>query len=350
MGAETMEWYNSKILVGFTEKRGKAWWYKKELDTGEPNHYDGAIPAEDIQRRLFNFDAISCPVFFRVPCDISEATGMDDAGAPYKLVEATDYQAVAHGNDHNLFGFFKQGYKRHQFNEWLVGGLMSLVDDSELGFGSAGLLQNGGVAWATIEMPDSVEVLPGFEVRSHILATTSHNGKFATTFKAVNTLVVCDNTHACALDESGQEYKLRHSKYSTMKLQNARDALGIIHKGFDASIAEITSLANWEVDAKQFAKVMDILCPIPRLEDSTQTAVTRAENKRSQIVSMYKHDERVAPWSGTALGVLQAFNTWEHHVNGSNKNRVERNMMNAISGKTEKSDNKVLDTLRLVAV
>jgi hypothetical protein len=93
---------------------------------------------------------------------------------------------------------------------------------------------------------------------------------------------------------------------------------------------------------------MDILCPIPNLEDSTQTAVTRAENKRGAIAGLYAHDDRVAPWSGTALGVLQAFNTWEHHVNGSSKNRVERNVLNALSGKTEKADNKVLDTLRLV--
>lgn len=350
MGMETTEWYNTQILVGFADKRGKAWHYKKEAQGEESNHYDGAIPVEDIQRRLFNFEGISCPVFFQVPCELDEATGIDDAGNPYKMVQATDRQAMVHGRDHNLFNIFKDGYKPHQFNEWLVGGLQSLVDDSELGFGSAGLLEKGGVAFVTIEMPESVEVIEGFEVRSHILATTSHNGKFATTFKAVDTFVVCDNTHAQALGENGQAYKLRHSKYSNMKLQNARDALGIIHASVDSSIAEITALSNWEVSSRDFARVMDILCPVPKLEDSTQTAVTRAENKRGSIAGLYAHDERVAPWAGTALGVLQAFNTWEHHVNGTSKNRVQRNMMNVISGKTEKSDNKVIETLRLVTV
>ena len=348
MGMETSEWYNTKILVGNALKRGKAWHYKKEMQGDEPNHYDGAIPMEDIQRRLFNYEAISCPVFYRVPCELQDADGVDDAGLPYKMIQATDHQAVVHGNDHNLFSFFKVGYARHQFNEWLVGGLQNLVDDSELGFGSAGILQNGAVAFVTIEMPESIEAIPGFEIRSHIMATTSHNGKFATTFKAVDTFVVCDNTHACALAEDGQQYKLRHSKYSTMKLQNARDALGIIHQGIDNSVAEITALSNWEVSSQEFARVMDILCPVPKLEDSTQTAVTRAENKRGAIAGLYAHDDRVAPWAGTALGVLQAFNTWEHHVNGSKKNRVERNILNIMSGKTEKADNKVIETLRLV--
>lgn len=348
MGNETAEWYNTKILVGHADKRGKAWHYKKEAQGTESNHYDGAIPVGDIQRRLFDYEAISCPVFYRVPSELSNADGVDDAGLPYRMVQATEHQAVVHGNDHNLFAFFKSGYARHQFNEWLVGGLQNLIDDSDLGFGSAGILQNGAVAFVTIEMPESVEVLPGFDIRSHIMATTSHNGKFATTFKAVDTFVVCDNTHASALSENGQAYKLRHSKYSTLKLQNARDALGVIHQGIDSSVAEITALANWEVSSQEFSRVMDILCPVPKLDDSTQTAVTRAENKRASIAGLYKHDDRVSPWAGSALGVLQAFNTWEHHVNGTKKNRIERNILNAMSGKTEKADNKVIETLRLV--
>jgi len=348
MGNETSAWYNTQILVGNTKHRGNAWHYRKEEQGEESNHYEEAIPVEDIRRRLFNYEAISCPVFYQVPCDMADATGMDDAGKPYKMIQATDRQAIVHGRDENLFNIFKGSFQPHQLDEWLIGGLQNLVDDSELGFGSAGLLQQGGVAFVTIEMPESVEVVDGFQVRSHILATTSFNGKYATTFKAVDTFVVCDNTHSSALSEDGQEYKLRHTKYSTMKMQNARDALGIIHRGIDASTAEITALSNWEVSSTEFSRVMDIMCPVPKLDDSTQTAVTRAENKRASIMGLYKHDARVSPWAGSALGVLQAFNTWEHHVNGSSKNRAERNMLNVMSGKTEKSDNKVLETLRLV--
>ena len=350
MGNETSAWYNTQILVGNTKHRGNAWHYRKEDQGTESNHYEEAIPVEDIRRRLFNYEAISCPVFYQVPCGMDEATGMDEAGKPFKMIQATDRQAIVHGRDENLFNIFKGSFQPHQLDEWLIGGLQNLVDDSELGFGSAGLLQEGGVAFVTIEMPESVEVVDGFEVRSHILATTSFNGKYATTFKAVDTFVVCDNTHSSALSEVGQEYKLRHTKYSTMKMQNARDALGIIHRGIDASTAEITALSNWEVSSTEFSRVMDIMCPVPKLDDSTQTAVTRAENKRASIMGLYKHDARVSPWAGSALGVLQAFNTWEHHVNGSSKNRAERNMLNVMSGKTEKSDNKVLETLRLVGV
>ena len=53
MSKETMEWLNSNILVGFTAERGNAWHYRADLQGTEPNHYEGAIPTDDILRRLF---------------------------------------------------------------------------------------------------------------------------------------------------------------------------------------------------------------------------------------------------------------------------------------------------------
>ena len=50
-----------------------------------------------------------------------------------------------------------------------------------------------------------------------------------------------------------------------------------------------------------------------------------ADSKRDSLDAMYRSDPRVAPWAGTAHGVLQAVNTYEHHagtVRGSS--RTER--------------------------
>ncbi len=38
-----------------------------------------------------------------------------------------------------------------------------------------------------------------------------------------------------------------------------------------------------------------------------------AENRREVLQRLYRHDERVAPWAGTAWGVVQAVNTMTHH-------------------------------------
>jgi len=76
-------------------------------------------------------------------------------------------------------------------------------------------------------------------------------------------------------------------------------------------------------------------------------ALTMAEKKRDELLTMWMHDERVAPWLGTAYGVLQLNNTYNHHKVATNKGTVrgERNFFQAANGDFEKSDRLILDTL-----
>ncbi len=45
----------------------------------------------------------------------------------------------------------------------------------------------------------------------------------------------------------------------------------------------------------------------------TGRALTLADSKRQSLQHLYRTDPRVAPWAGTAHGVLQAVNTYHHH-------------------------------------
>ena len=63
MSNETITWLNQNTLIGFTDNRGNAWHYKQAAQGQEPNHYPQAIPVEDVRRRLFNWQAVSRPLF-----------------------------------------------------------------------------------------------------------------------------------------------------------------------------------------------------------------------------------------------------------------------------------------------
>lgn len=341
MSTETSKWLNQNVLVGYTDQRGTAWHYRKSAQGDEPNHYPGAIPLDDVIRRLFYWTANSAPVFMRIPASLAEADGIDDHGAPYKTIEIKDMKAVYHSETLDCFNVFGKGYRTHQFSE-LTQVAANLVDD-DINIGSAGLLKKGAIGWVSIERPESIEVLEGFSVRSSILFTTSHNGALATRIKPVNTFVVCDNTHAVALREKGSQFTARHSKNSSLKIQNIREALGFIQR-MDAEIEhEIRTLSEWKVTDGDFAKVLDVIVPVDI--DGTKTAITNAKTKRQTIVGLYEADPRVAPWRGTALGVLQAFNTYNHHNDENKARQSERNMMNLLNGKTLKSDQAVLRAL-----
>lgn len=331
MSRETSQWLNQNVLVGFTSKRGNAWHYKSTDQGTEPNHYEQAIPVDDVKRRLFHWKAIEAPVFVQVP-----------ANGTFKYIPQDDRKAIVRDDSNEVLGMFKDSYQIHQYEEWLLGTVADVVDDSNLQIGSAGLLRNGGVAWVSIEMPETLTTKAGFEFRPHLLATTSHNGTLATTFKRVVTAVVCDNTLAGALGEEGSEFKTRHSKYSNGRIQDIRDALGIIHSMADEVSLEIERLSSLTVTQSEWDAIVDRLIPVGTEGETRPQAISRSQNKQEAIRHLYKHDPRVAPWMGTGLGVLQAFNTYQHHFSGKDDSRVERNALNALNGKTDEFDRQVL--------
>lgn len=357
MSRETSEWLNQNTLIGFTAKRGNAWHYRasdvgttpaelyplanSHLNAGQlvaTNHYKGAVPVADVNSRLFGWDAVQVNLF----ADVADILGVD--GPKYKRVN----KRVGWYRSDNLeeLGFPSPGWTAHPYSQWLIE-TTEQITDGELDIASAGLLKGGAQAWVSYEVPDTITTPEGVDFRPQLLATTSFDGSLATTYKRATTLVVCDNTLAAALGEAkDQQIKIMHSKYSHMKLIDARSALQIIHTSADLMSAEIKALCEQAVTEAEWSKFLDAYVPVP--EDKGR-GKTMAENKRETLTNLWSHDQRVAPWRGTAFGVLQAANTWFHHaqvVRGAT--RPERNMDNMISGRTEKHDVAVLDTLHKV--
>ena len=124
-------------------------------------------------------------------------------------------------------GIFTAGYTRHQYREWLLTTVADILDDN-LSISSAGLLRAGAIAWVEVSVPETITTPQGFDFRPNLLATTSFDGSIATTFKRTVTATVCDNTRDLALSETGQHYKVKHSRYSKAKLAPAREALAMV--------------------------------------------------------------------------------------------------------------------------
>ncbi|MBS2531947.1 DUF932 domain-containing protein [Catenulispora sp. NF23] len=335
MSKETLEHLNTNTLIGFTEQRGHAWHYRAEHQGGEPNHYPGAIPIEDVRRRLFHWEAEQWNVLLEHP-----TTG--------KTVRATDRQAIVRSDTEALLGLFTDGYKPHPYNQWLLDNISLLLDD-ELRIGSAGLLKDGAVAWVQVEVPDSFHIDgTGVVFRPNLLAATSFNGSLSSTYKRGIINVVCDNTMAAGLAELGHQIKVKHSKNSLGNVIKARSALDLVVSAAADFEAEVRQLLATPVSPTEFSKFVDAWAPLPD-KDADKGTITKAENKREQITGLYKADERVAPWNGTGWGVVQAVNTWAHHsqsVRGGT--RADRNMLRAVNGEVDSLDTGTIKLLTKV--
>jgi phage/plasmid-like protein (TIGR03299 family) len=250
-------------------------------------------------------------------------------------------------------GIFAPGYTRHQYAEWLLTTVANILDD-DLAISCAGLLKGGAIAWVEVSVPESITTPEGVTFRPNLLGTTSFDGSIATTFKRTVTDTVCDNTRESALAEHGQAYRVKHSRHSHAQLAPAREALAMVHSIADDFAAEIATLCAIDVSRGQWAQFLDR--HVPREDPTTGKplegrALTMADTKRTVLQRLYDHDSRVAPWAGTAHGVLQAVNTYEHHegtVRGAS--RADRNMLRTITrdfGKIDRATWKELQaTLR----
>ncbi len=82
MSRETVQHLNTNTLIGHTDARGSAWHYRAEEQGEESNHYPGAIPVEDVERRLFHWVAESRHLAVEVPADVATMTHLDADGQP----------------------------------------------------------------------------------------------------------------------------------------------------------------------------------------------------------------------------------------------------------------------------
>lgn len=340
MSDETYNWLNNYYLVGYTEKYGRAWHYREAEQGAESNHYPHAIPVEDVQRRLFNWEAVPTKASYEV----------EIGGKKQRFEMPGTVWARSDTGAH--LGTFSDGYTGHQYSPWLldkVGGLLD-VSSKELGIGSAGLLMGGAVAAVQVEAPDSVQIGDDL-LRPFIVACTSFNGKYVTSYKRGTTRVVCDNT----LDEfhrtADAAFKVKHTKHSGAKIDDVRAALDIHFKHQEAELKEIEALMNQAVTDAEFDRIVKLVDPIVVKPDAQrETGITRTQNRHARYHDMWENDKRIGNYKNTAWGTIQVFNTYDQHSNTIRKGTVrqEQNILNFLKGDVGKSDIKTLTAIKAV--
>ena len=355
MSKETGKWLNENVLIGCTSKRGNAWHYRADLQTpwsfatengeveiGVGNHYDNGIPVQHVKGRLFNWSPETSPVYAQV-----------SDGTTEWYVEIPNQKRVFPSDDpSHTFWIAKESYAPHDYEDSLLNAVSDIVDvpGSDLVISSAGLLSGRAIAWVEVSVPDSITTPEGITFRPNLLATTSLNGTVSTTYKRTCTDTVCDNTRAIALAERGQTYKVKHSKYSNLRLADAREALAIIHTTADDIAEEFAELCRIDVTDRQFFDIVDTVLMPDGKEPESKRGKTMVDKKKGELSQLWRNDNRVSQWAGTGYGVIQAFNTHGQHFGNPRQGTTlaERNMLATIKGDIEENDRKVYATMMSV--
>lgn len=342
-------------LIGMVSERGPAWHKRDDLlrnadgTLAEGNHYDHFIPVEDVRRRLFGWMPQTLVVAYLKPCDVSEADVIRKDGTPCKVIEtqADRVGVLRDDNDYDM-GIFKSGVQHSPYTVTLIREAERLTGTT-LGISSAGLLAKGGRAWVEFSLPETLhDAKSGFSYRPNLLKADSMDGSLSMTTGRTINATVCDNTMSWNLLEAGKAGLLFKRKHTSGfgDLQDERDALGILEQTNDEFLSELHALIEREVTEKQVIEVLDIIMPVPTDEGRGRTL---AQNKRDQWMNVYTSDPMASPWKGTAFGVVQTHNTYDHWftpVRGTG--RSERNQWRAINGKRTETDREIVTALERV--
>lgn len=329
MSNETLEWLENNTLIGFTDKRGNAWHHRE----GATNHFPGAIPRERALELL------------SYPLAEAELSATFITGDGVSTVPAPGRKAVVRTDTGDVLGVFKSGYQIHQPAEWCLNNVDLLLDGG-LNISSVVVLKGGAVAALQAELDDTREGPEGIKHRPFITAATSHDGSIATTYMRGTQVVVCDNTLSVALAEGDAlKTKIRHSSRSLARVGQIRENLGLtVERIGDEFEAQVQVLLDAVVTESKWAEFVKAYTGVDTAKEGRSKTI--AETKVKQLNQLWHNDDRVAPWRGSAYGVLAAVNTAQHHVFGSDKTREERNQMRVVTGDWDGIDQ---STLRLLA-
>lgn len=334
------KYYNelsTNTAIGCCAERGKAWHWRK----GDDNHFDGPVPMPRV-RKMLGFQPLVIPHTYPFNGEIRTSDRVD----------------IVHGDTGDLLGVFSDGYTPHPYEETLVDKTEQLLDDG-LCVESCGCLGGGKIAWCQVGLPQTVKVDGvGEAFRPSLLVASSLDGTIASTWKKCFTRVVCDNTLGAGLAErTEQVVKVKHTSGSAGKLDllTARATLGIIFEMADDFTRAIQEMTSKTVTDRQWQQFLD--AHVGERPTDKGRSQTMYDNHRDKLVDLYKTDERVAPWSGTVWGVVQAVSTYEQHLaTVKNMHPVFRTMTNAIKvdrqGRSaiDRQDTDTLQTLALVGV
>ena len=339
MSAETLTWLNEFTLQGFTDKRGTAWHYDVDHQTAESNHYPGAIPFEDVKRRLFYWVATEGAVSTRVK-----------VGGKWKTVKVPGKKSLSHPETGEVFSIVGKSFATHDYYPWLIENFQTVLDTDELNIGSAGLLKGGAQAWVQIELEDTVDGPGGIKHRPFFTGSAVLDGSRSDVYGTGSTLTVCDNTLSAALGAFFESVKYAHRKGVEFRPQDVRDKLELLVGTADAVNAELEAMLGIPVSDANWEQFVAATIGKDRPFEAGR-GQTNWDGMHDSLTALYRTDDRVAPWAGTGFGALQAVNTWRHHVQvakGVAGGRPERNMINRLDGTNTKADARSMELLMSV--
>lgn len=221
-----------------------------------------------------------------------------------------------------------------------------LVGVHGLKLSAAGTIMGGRRFWATADLGDGFETVPGDKITGQLLLATSLDGTLATVAKVCSTRTVCSNTLSVAIRENSKNL-IKTSHRSIWDATQVKLDMGLIGEGwakFAADMRKLASVSISDMDANAYF-VSKFYDKNKTAEDQTWGAIKTVAN----LNSLFKGGLGAEYAPNSLYNVLQAVTENADHY-GVRKVDAGRKFMDNSFGKGDDLKSEVLaDMLALAA-
>jgi len=255
--------------------------------------------------------------------------------------EVEGHKAIVRGDTLRVLGVATDRYVPIQNGQ--AGELMdALITEGGAHVEVAGALDDGERCWMLAHIPADFDVVKGDGVRPYMLLCWGHDGKHGLAGKLVIIRVVCDNTLRAAGFSGGAKWSavadvyLRHSGKVTLRIEEARKALGVVRRQVEQTAEAYQSLAArsltgdevrdyfaavfpyakepavGETDAEAVARLMGQSVSV--LQRQAEEARARVDEIRDTITRLMGSGRGSEYAAGTAWGAYNAVTEYTDHV------------------------------------
>ncbi|GAA2678929.1 MULTISPECIES: DUF932 domain-containing protein [Actinosynnema] len=206
-----------------------------------------------------------------------------------------------------------RNYGVHQ-NEAGAALIDTLVAESGArGTGYAGEIENGRRTFVTIELPGTMHVDGTDVLTLHLVVFNSHDGSSAFRVMIVPFRPFCANQQNIAIREQVSSVSIRHTRKSTINVEEIRSKLGLLYAYSSAFEAEAQRLIRTSMSDAEFHDLIREVWPVKN--NATARTLNNAERRIGQLTRLWTSAQTQAPIRGSRWAAFQAFTEYlDHHA------------------------------------
>lgn len=190
-----------------------------------------------------------------------------------------------------------------------------IVQEGLAMYETCGSMKGGRVIWILAKLPNHVKIGEGDEVIPYLLLTNTHDGSGSVKIMPTFIRVVCNNTLQMALGDGRKKrsiYNIRHTKNMFNKVDDAREAIGLINEDFEQTKEFYQNLMNVELTSEQIETYFIEAAKLSYNDDGELT--TRSQNILTKLIQNMSHETNlVGDMKNTAWAAYNAFTFWVDH-------------------------------------